>query len=144
MAEGMLKTVDDGNWREFLEAPLAVLTLSVSTCPVCSAWNEELESWLADEPRWIGARFGEVILDSPAVADFKRDNEWLDEIPGLPFTAIFVEGEPRMSLAGGGVTRLERRLESLELPRHLISEIAEAVPPHEENGATAPRTAHGA
>ncbi len=138
MAQPKVKTVDDGNWREFLDAPLAILTLSVSTCPACAAWSDELEDWLAEEPRWLDAMFGRVILDSPSVVDFKRENEWLDEIPGLPFTAIFVAGEPRTSLAGGGARRLERRLESLELQPDFRSKPAGIAPPHEETGAPAP------
>jgi hypothetical protein len=108
-----LEIVHDGNWREFLSSDAAVLVLAISACPACGAWREELEAWLSDDSEWSGMRFGVIELDSPTAADFKKHNEWLDQVPGIPFTAVFVDGEPRTSLAGGGVTRLERRLENL-------------------------------
>jgi hypothetical protein len=144
MEDRILKTIDDGNWCEFLDTPVAVLFLSVSTCPACAAWEDELQTWIAGERRWLGVRIGKVILDSPTVADFKRDNEWLDEVPGLPFTAVFVNGEPRTSFAGGGVSRLERRLENLELPLEEHFSGAASMPLIRESGAQAPRTAHNA
>jgi hypothetical protein len=144
MKDRTLKTIDDGNWCEFLDAPVAVLFLSVSTCPACAAWEEELQTWIVGQRRWLGARFGKVILDSPAVAGFKRDSEWLDEVPGLPFTVVFVNGEPRASLAGGDVSRLERRFEGLGLPLEECFSGAAAAPQISGTGAEAPTTAHSA
>jgi hypothetical protein len=144
MDDRVIKTVDDGNWCEFVDSPVSVLLLSVSTCPACAAWEEELTSWIAQQRRWAGVRFGKVILDSSAVAAFKRDNEWLDEISGLPSTVVFVNGEPQASFAGGGVSRLERRLEALDLS---LDDCIHGAPPASlinETGAEAPTTAHGA
>ena len=122
-------------------APTAVLALSLSNCPACASWERELRAWLATGDVGPDTRVGKLVLDSEATAEFKRDNEWLDEVPGLPFTAVFVDGEPRTSLAGGGLGRLERRLEILGRTLENRSERAANVPPNREPGAQAPLTA---
>jgi hypothetical protein len=148
MREGCrLAEIDDSNWREFVSLPEAVLVLSVSTCPACAAWEDEIREWLeAGGGMRVApeAEFGKLVLDSDASVEFKRVNEWLDEVPGLPFTAIFVSGSPRTSLAGGGISRLERRLDGLR--ESLDSEDSEAatLPRDHQQGAGAPQTAHGA
>ena len=144
MKHRMLKTVDDGNWRQFVNAPAAVLTLSISTCPACAEWQEQLDGWIARDRRRIGIRFGKVVLDSTATAEFKRDNEWLDEVPGLPFSAVFVNGELEASFAGGGVSRLERRLEGLRHSLDLSSTGEAAAPPTIDRGASVPETSRNA
>ena len=138
MGKRTLEVVDDGSWREFLSASRAVLSLAVSGCPACRAWREELEDWLRDGPGWGGARFGIIQLDSPDASDFKKNNEWLDQVPGIPFTAVFVDGGPRTSLAGGGVARLERRLESLSPATEERAAAATSTAPIRQSGAVAP------
>jgi hypothetical protein len=133
-----LEIVHDGNWREFLSSDVAVLVLAVSACPACAAWREELGAWLGDGSGWTGMRFGVIELDSPTAADFKKNNEWLDQVPGIPFTAVFVDGGPRTSLAGGGVARLERRLESLSPATEERAAAATSTAPIRQSGAVAP------
>jgi hypothetical protein len=110
-----LRTVDDTSWRELVAAPAAIISLSVSTCPACATWAKDLRAWLSDAELPQEVRVGTVTLDSPATAGFKRANEWLDEVTALPWTAVFVNGTIATSFAGGGVHRLERRLERLGL-----------------------------
>jgi hypothetical protein len=102
--------VDDFNWKQFTSAPSAVLAVGVSTCPECQAWHRELDHWIDTAEGLAGILFGEITLDQPHSTEFKRANSWLDHIPGLPFTAVFVHGKPVTSLAGTGVHRLESRL----------------------------------
>ena len=138
MRSQTLEMVDDRNWRDFLSADAAVLVLAVSACPACGAWREELESWLSDTSRWNRTRFGLIELDSPSAVNFKKHNEWLDQVPGIPFTAVFIDGEPRTSLAGGGVARLERRLESLSPATEERAAAATSTAPIRQSGAVAP------
>jgi hypothetical protein len=105
--------LSDHNWRQLASAPVAVICLGVSTCSACQAWDEELEELLADRGGWSQVVFGKALLDGGGLEDFKTSNEWLDLVPGLPFTAIFVEGRPATSFVGGGVHRLERRVERI-------------------------------
>ena len=63
--------------------------------------------------RWLGIRFGKMLLDEPGLSDFKRTNRWLADVDTLPFTQIYVGGERWKDFAGGGVEQLQRRLERL-------------------------------
>lgn len=110
-----LETVDDGNWREFVASPVAVLTLANRDCPACRAWGEELEGFLASDETWSNARFGKLVLDDGSSEEFRRANEWLELVTGVPFTAIFVSGNPVSSFFGAGAARLVRRLERATL-----------------------------
>ena len=138
MKHRTLEVVHDGNWREFLSSDAAVLVVAVSACPACGAWREELGAWLGNNPQWTGVRFGVIELDSPTAVDFKKHNDWLDQVPGIPFTAVFVDGEPRTSLAGGGVARLERRFESLSPAIEERAAAAQSTASFRQLGAEAP------
>jgi hypothetical protein len=45
------------------------------------------------------------------LASFKRANPWLADIDVLPYTLIYRAGEKVAEFAGGGISRLESRLE---------------------------------
>jgi hypothetical protein len=108
-----LEKVDGKNWREFLSAPIAVLVLGKTTCPVCQAFTSELEAFLADDAAWRHVRFGKMLLDEGGLADFKRASPWLADVDVLPFTQIYRNGVRWKDFAGGGVDRLRRRLDTL-------------------------------
>jgi hypothetical protein len=110
---GKLEKVDGQNWREFVEAPLAVLVIGKSDCPACAAWSEELESFLAQDTAWPHVRFGKMLLDTGGLIDFKRANLWLADLDVLPFNQIYVGGKRAKGFPGGGIDRLESRLKSL-------------------------------
>lgn len=141
MEQYAIEAIDDNTWQEFLASPLSLLVVTVSTCPACAQWESELEAWMVENTRWAEARAGKIVLDSPKTTSFKRDNEWLDNVPGLPFTAVFVNGEPRASLAGGGLSRLERRLEGLGLPLESSEWSPAVAQPTQTSGAKVPTTA---
>jgi hypothetical protein len=111
---GRLEMIDGSNWEEFVKSPRAVLMLAKSGCPACASFSEELTNALEAEPgRWDGVRFGKMILDQGRLASFKRASPWLAEVKDLPYTVIFVAGERTKSFAGGGLERLDNRLQSL-------------------------------
>jgi len=105
-----LENLDGTTWKEFLEAPTAVLMLGKSDCEACKAWTAELEAFLASDARWPDVRFGKILLDQRGLIDFKRANPWLGEVKDLPYTAIYVNGERGKSFVGGGMDRLATRL----------------------------------
>jgi hypothetical protein len=107
-----LPRLDDESLGEVLGAPLAVLLLSLESCPHCRAWSEELERHLATDA-WPEVRFGKAVLDAPGLERFKASSPWLEELAGVPFNVIYQDGEPRDGFAGAGLERLERRLARL-------------------------------
>ena len=117
MSAPRLETVGASNWREFVQAPVAVLVLAKSDCDACRSYGDELVEWLADAIVWPDVRFGKMILDAGGLVDFKRASPWLAELDTLPFTQIYVGGERWKAFAGGGVARLESRLRGLPTSR---------------------------
>jgi len=110
---GRLEQIDGGNWRDFLQAPVAVLMLGKSDCANCQAWTEELEQFLAGDAEWSGVRFGKMILDKGGLFEFKKASPWLAQVDQLPFNQIYVDGAQWKAFAGSGVDRLVSRLRSL-------------------------------
>jgi hypothetical protein len=108
-----LEQINGQSWREFVDAPVAVLTLGKTDCPACQAWGEELAVFLATDTEWPRVRFGKMVLDEGGLVDFKRASPWLAEVDTLPFTQIYVGGTRWKSFAGGGVERLVGRLRNL-------------------------------
>jgi len=114
-ATSRLETIGDDNWEEFTGAPLSVLMLATTTCPICKKWTKELSEWLATDEQWRQVRFGKLNLNDGAVSKFKAANgEWLSDLPGVPYSVFYVGGEQRASLPGRGVKRLLRRLERVK------------------------------
>ena len=113
MSTGRLESIDGGNWREFVAAPVAVLAIGKSDCAACQTWSAELEDMLADPAAWPGVRFGKMVLDRGGLIDFKRASPWLADVDTLPFTQIYVGGERWKAFPGGGRDRLESRLRGL-------------------------------
>ena len=103
-----LTEVNDSNWRSFLDSPVSALLLTTSNCPHCRRWKDQLEKAMQEGRFPDTAGLGVVIMDGEEVEDFRRENApWLEQVQGVPFTAIFVEGEPRSSFYGEGMKELE-------------------------------------
>jgi hypothetical protein len=106
-----LETLDATNWKDFLEAPRAVLLLGKSDCPACATWTAELESFLASDDRWGHVRFGKLLLDQRGLVEFKRANPWIAELDVLPHNVLLRGGERVAEFSGSGADRLTTRLE---------------------------------
>jgi len=100
--KGRLEQIDGGNWREFLQAPVAVLMLGKSDCDACAAWSTELERFLDADTEWTNVRFGKMLLDKGGLYEFKKASPWLADVDQLPFNQIYVGGERRKAFAGAG------------------------------------------
>jgi len=94
------------DWEEFLSSPIAVLMLGKNGCVACTEWTSELEDWQIPD----GVRLGKILLDTPGLGRFKIAHEWVSKVDMLPFNAIYVAGELKKSWAGGGIERLQNRL----------------------------------
>lgn len=138
-----LETPAGEAWRELVEAPIALIVLAKSTCPVCRAWTEELSAFLETDRRWTELRVGRIFLyeeddRSEEAADdeeedgtpdaiaralsaatgppggFARANrDWLGEVQDLPHNVLYVRGERVKSWPGAGLDRLINRLEGI-------------------------------
>ena len=108
-----LEAIDGTNWEAFLGAPWAVLMLGKSDCDHCHELTGELHSYLSGEVAPADVRFGKMLLDRGGLATFKRANPWLAEVDVLPYTLIYRGGEKVAEFAGGGVGRLQARLDRL-------------------------------
>jgi len=108
-----LEQIDGGNWRDFLQAPVAVLMLGKSDCAACQAWTEELEQFLVNDTEWSDVRFGKMLLDKGGLFEFKKVSPWLAELDTLPFNQIYRGGERWKAFAGSGAERLVSRLRGL-------------------------------
>lgn len=110
-----LEIINDQSWPDFSAAPLAVLMLAETTCPVCKNWSEELSDFLRSDSEWGHVRFGKINLDEQDADKFRESNrEWLELIDGLPFNVYLVNGEPVNSFAGSGTRRMLKRLARIE------------------------------
>ncbi len=106
-----IETLSDDTWPDFRDAPFAVLVLAQTGCPHCDAWSRELEEFLAGDEEFSNVRFGKLLLDRDDIDAFKKENaDWLEIVPGVPFNALFRDGQPVTSMAGAGVERLVTRL----------------------------------
>ncbi len=108
-----LEQIDGGNWRDFLQAPVAVLMLGKSDCDHCNEYTQELHEFLATDQVYGDIRFGKILLDRGGLVSFKRANPWIAEVDVLPYTLIYRAGEKVAEFAGGGIARLESRLARL-------------------------------
>lgn len=101
-----MESLDQSNWEEFLSSPISVLILSKTDCQSCDAWFLELDNYALP----LNVRLGKLMLDSPGLGRFKLANDWVANIDILPFNAIYVDGKVKMQWAGGGIERLQTRL----------------------------------
>jgi len=101
-----MEVLNNSTWKEFLSSPVSVLILSKTDCQLCDKWFSELETYEIPE----NVRLGKLLLDSPGLAQFKIENEWVSNIDILPFNAIYVDGIVKKQWAGGGMERLQTRL----------------------------------
>jgi hypothetical protein len=106
-----LEAIDGTNWEAFLDAPWAVLVLGKSDCEHCAEFTEELHAFLAADGAYPDVRFGKMLLDRGGLVGFKRANPWLAEADVLPYTLIYRNGAKVAEFAGGGIGRLQARLE---------------------------------
>ena len=106
-----LTILDRDNWSETVNAPAAVVMLSKTDCPACSAWTAELETFLATDEPWTNVSFGKIYLDKPGLGAFKKAHPWIATLDALPHNVIFQDGEKVKDWAGGGLTRLIARHE---------------------------------
>ena len=105
----MMEILNKSNWEEFLSSPISVLILSKTDCDSCDAWFSELETYEIPS----GVRLGKLLLDSPGLGRFKMENDWVSNIDILPFNAIYIDGGVKKQWAGGGIERLQTRLNRL-------------------------------
>jgi hypothetical protein len=70
-----LEILDGESWSGLVHAPLAVLVLARTTCPVCKAWLEELTAFLEADRRWQKVRFGRLYVDQGAEDEDDEDDE---------------------------------------------------------------------
>jgi len=70
-----LQKLDGESWREFINAPIAMIVLGKSTCPVCRAWSKELAAFLETDQRWSDVRFGEIFIYEGGAPIEEDDNE---------------------------------------------------------------------
>jgi len=108
-----LKILSGGDWEDFVSAPAGVLVLGKSDCEHCIEWSAELEAKLKDESFFPEVQFGKILLDQPGLVSFKRANPWISGLDVLPFNVIYEGGEKKKEWAGGGLERLENRLQRL-------------------------------
>jgi hypothetical protein len=108
-----LESIEGANWEAFLRAPWAVLMLGKTDCDKCAAYTEELDAFLGTDSTYTDVRFGKMLLDRGGLASFKRANPWLADVDVLPYTLIYRGGDKVSEFAGGGVSRLQSRLERL-------------------------------
>lgn len=94
------------DWEEFLSAPIAMLMLGKNDCAACKTWTAELEEFAIPE----GVRVGKILLDTPGLGRFKIAHDWVSGVDVLPFNVLFVNGEMKKQWAGGGLERMQNRL----------------------------------
>jgi hypothetical protein len=106
-----LELIDGATWEGFLTAAWSVLMLGKSDCEHCAEYTEELQGFLAGDTVYTDVRFGKILLDRGGLVGFKRANPWLADLDVLPYTVIYRGGEKLAEFAGGGIGRLQSRLE---------------------------------
>lgn len=106
-----LEAIDGTTWEGLLAAPWSVLMLGKSDCEHCAEYTEELHAFLAADTTYTDVRFGKILLDRGGLASFKRANPWLADVDVLPYTLIYRGGAKVAEFAGGGIGRLQARLE---------------------------------
>jgi hypothetical protein len=106
-----LEAIDGITWEGLLAAPWSVLMLGKSDCEHCAEYTEELQAFLTADTAYPDVRFGKILLDRGGLASFKRANPWLADVDVLPYTLIYRGGAKVAEFAGGGIGRLQARLE---------------------------------
>lgn len=97
------------SWEAFFTHEVAVLLVGKSDCAACTEWSVELTE-LAAGDEFAEVAFGKVLLDTPGMHGFKRQNAWVKDVTDLPYTVIYKGGEVQKSFYGKGVDRLRTRL----------------------------------
>ena len=105
-----LQILTGQDWQDFVAAPAAVLILGKSDCAHCNEWSAELGEALEASSFHPDVRFGKLLLDQPGLISFKRANPWIADLDVLPYNLIYRDGESLKEWAGGGLERLNNRL----------------------------------
>jgi len=107
-----MEVLNHSTWEDFLSSPVSIFILSKTDCQSCEAWFSELEAYEIPE----NVRLGKLLLDSPGLARFKMENDWVSKIDILPFNTIYVDGIVKKQWSGGGIERLQTRLNQILHP----------------------------
>ena len=102
-----ISIITNNNWTDFLQSEISVLILERDSCTNCKEWSKEIHS--SNFPKMI--KFGKLNLDKPGLGRIKIAHPWIAEVDFLPYNAIFVNGEMKKHWAGGGINRLQNRLD---------------------------------
>ena len=98
-----MEVLNHSTWKGFLSSPVSVLILSKTDCQLCDKWFSELENYEIPE----NVRLGKLLLDSPGLARFKIENEWVSNIDILPFNAIYRILDKDKGLVAGNLSGLQ-------------------------------------
>lgn len=102
-----ISKITSNNWTDFLQSEISVLILERDGCTNCEEWSNEIHSSNISEL----VRFGKLNLDDTGLGRIKISNPWIAEVDILPYNAIFINGELKKHWAGGGINRLQNRLD---------------------------------
>jgi len=83
-----LQKLEGEAWRDFINAPIALIVLAKSTCPVCMAWSRELTAFLETDQRWKDVRFGEIFINEGGAPMKEEDDEEEDGTPAAIARAL--------------------------------------------------------
>lgn len=107
---GQIEDLRPNTWKNFLDAPTALLVLGKGDCEPCTAWNSILNNQLNQITLLHGVCVGKILLDAPGFGQFKLDHTWVSNVDVLPFNALFINGERVAEWAGGSMDRLMKEL----------------------------------
>lgn len=111
MAEAaILRDIDDATIGDLLAAERAVIILTMSHCGACAHYQQDIAR-LMDQGAFKGLVIGKLTLDRPGSARFKRDNRWVSEVPFVPYTVLYREGEPVNAFAASKASFLAEQVE---------------------------------
>jgi hypothetical protein len=108
----MIETITDKNIAELTQASTGVLIISKSECGHCHTYADEIQARIK-AGGLAGVNVGKLVLDKPGAARFKLKNQWVAQLPTLPYTVVFSEGKTLAHFATSKVSYLEERLEQL-------------------------------
>ena len=97
-------------WKNFLDAPAALLVLGKEDCEPCMTWIQTLTIDQDQRFTALEVRIGYIALDASGFAQFKIAHPWVSLVDMLPFNALFINGERAAEWAGGSIERLIKEL----------------------------------
>ena len=103
--------VTDETLAELLTAECAILILAKTGCAACAGYEAELLG-AGCAGRLGGVVVRKLVLDAPGAVEFKRSNPWLADVDFLPYTVLYVRGEPAEDFATSRSPYLLERLDA--------------------------------